>query len=54
MSPHMKKTPNNMSLSILLNGFLGKYSFSWVPTHLIGVNNDPPIPKLGKLNNFMR
>jgi hypothetical protein len=32
-----------------LDGFLEKYSSSWVLAHIIGANDDPPIPKLGKL-----
>jgi hypothetical protein len=44
--------PYHLSLHMLLDGFLGKYFSSWVLAHVIGANDDPPIPKLGKLYEF--
>jgi hypothetical protein len=37
---------------MLLARFLGKYFSSWVLKHVIGDNDDPPMPKLGKLYEF--
>jgi len=50
-TPLTKSTPKpyHLSLHMHLDGFLRKYLSSWVLTHVIGANDDPPIPNLGKL-----
>jgi hypothetical protein len=45
----LNPTPYHLSSHMLLDEFLGKYFSSWVLSHVIGDNDNPPIPKLGKL-----
>jgi hypothetical protein len=48
----LNPTPYHLSSHMLLYKFLGKYFSSWVLAHVIGANDNPPIPKLGKLYEF--
>jgi hypothetical protein len=44
---------NHYHCTYPLMGFPRTYLLVWVLAHLIGGNNDPPIPRLGKLHNFV-
>jgi hypothetical protein len=44
--------PYHLSLHMLLDWCPRNYFSSWVLTHVIGVNDAPIIPKLGKLYEF--